>query len=272
MRHKSRGFGERKHPKQQKQNTAASDSLRIYGYLPVLEALKAKPEKFRKIVVSQWRNDARIAELEESARRSGVPVNRVPSDELVRLVEEGANHQGVCAFVKPAEFIEKSELIRKALDSVSPTLLVLDGIEDPRNLGAIVRTAECAGVAGIFLPDKRAAGITEVAVKTAAGAADHVTFAHSGNISALLAELKEAGFWIVGASGDASAGYTDWDFSLPTAIVLGSEGKGIKRLTAENCDQLVKIPMYGKIESLNVSVAAGVLLFEAARQKALGKS
>ncbi|MDW2020207.1 23S rRNA (guanosine(2251)-2'-O)-methyltransferase RlmB, partial [Vibrio sp. 704] len=164
-----------------------------------------------------------------------------------------------------AEYLDEDEL----LDSLpaEPLLVLLDTIEDPRNLGAILRTAECAGADGVFLPNRRSAGLTEAAVKTSAGAAEYLKIARTANLNRLIDNLKSRGIWIVGADGAADMDYTEWDWSLPTALVLGSEGSGLRRLVSENCDSKVRIPMYGKINSLNVSVAAGVLLFEARRRR-----
>jgi 23S rRNA (guanosine2251-2'-O)-methyltransferase len=146
-------------------------------------------------------------------------------------------------------------------------LVVLDGVEDPRNFGAILRSAECAGADGVFIPDRRAVGITETVSKTSAGATEHIRIARAGNLNRLIEELKKRDIWVAGASGDAELDYTEWDWTRSTALVLGGEGAGLHRLVAENCDVLVKIPMYGKIDSLNVSVAAAVILFEARRQR-----
>ena len=146
-------------------------------------------------------------------------------------------------------------------------LLVLDGVEDPRNFGAILRTAECAGVDGVVIPERRSVGLTETVAKSSAGATEYVAVAKAPNLNRLIEDLKERDIWVVGTSADAETTYVDWDWSRPTALVLGGEGKGLHRLVAENCDVLVKIPMCGKIQSLNVSVAAGVILFEARRQR-----
>ena len=145
--------------------------------------------------------------------------------------------------------------------------LILDGVEDPRNLGAILRAAECAGVDGVFIPERRAVGLTETVAKSSAGATEYVRIAKVGNLNRLIDELKSNNIWVIGASGEAEMIYSDWDWTRKSALVLGGEGKGLHRLTAEKCDALVKIPMRGKIESLNVSVAAGVILFEAIRQR-----
>ena len=146
-------------------------------------------------------------------------------------------------------------------------LVLLDGVEDPRNLGAILRTVECAGADGVFLPERRAVGLNETVAKSSAGAIEHVRVAKVTNLNRLIDDLKSQSIWVVGTSGDADMNYSDWDWTQPSALVLGSEGSGLHRLVAENCDALVKIPMYGRIESLNVSVAAGVVLFEARRQR-----
>ena len=145
--------------------------------------------------------------------------------------------------------------------------MVLDGIEDPRNLGAVLRTVECAGADGVFIPERRAVGLTDTVAKTSAGATEHVKVAKVANLNRLIDELKRQKIWVVGTSGDAEMSYDQWDWKQPSALVLGAEGSGLHRLVAENCDVLVKIPMYGRIESLNVSVAAGVVLFEAKRQR-----
>jgi 23S rRNA (guanosine2251-2'-O)-methyltransferase len=244
-----------------------SETTIIYGVMPVFETLRAAPGRFSKILLSDERGDKKTTELAALARQSGVPVNRVSRADIGELVPEGVNHQGVAAFVKAGEYCTPEALIEKAIAQPDSLLLVLDSIEDPRNFGAILRSAECAGVCGVFIPERRAVGLTDTAVKTSAGAAELVDVAKVGNINKLIDELKKNDIWVVGSSGAASMSYHEWDFTQRTAVVLGGEGKGVRRLTAEKCDQLVKIPMYGKIESLNVSVAAGVLLFEATRQK-----
>jgi 23S rRNA (guanosine2251-2'-O)-methyltransferase len=144
---------------------------------------------------------------------------------------------------------------------------VLDGIEDPRNLGAILRTAECAGASGVFIPERRAAGLNETVAKASAGAIEYLPVARVTNLSVLIRQLKERNVWVVGTAAGAAASYSDWDWTRPTAIVLGGEGSGLHRLVRENCDQLVSIPVQGRIESLNVSVATGIILYEALRQR-----
>jgi 23S rRNA (guanosine2251-2'-O)-methyltransferase len=189
----------------------------------------------------------------------------VSRQKLNDLAGEGVNHQGVAATVSSASYAELDEI----LDCVDNDafLLLLDGVEDPRNFGAILRTAECAGAQGVIIPERRAVGLTDTVVKSSAGATEYIKVAKAGNLNRLIEELKEKNIWVVGTAADAEMDHTEWDWTRPTALVLGSEGKGLHRLVAENCDVLVKIPMYGKIRSLNVSVAAGVILFEAQRQR-----
>ena len=155
---------------------------------------------------------------------------------------------------------------------VNALLLILDGVEDPRNLGAILRAAECAGVSGVFIPERRAVGLTETVAKSSAGGSEYVKVAKVANLNRLILDLREREIWVIGSSAEAETEYTDWDWTRPTALVLGGEGKGLHRIVAENCDLLVKIPMYGKIQSLNVSVAAGVILFEARRQRSISST
>jgi 23S rRNA (guanosine2251-2'-O)-methyltransferase len=153
-----------------------------------------------------------------------------------------------------------------------PLAVVLDGVEDPRNLGAVVRTVECAGAHGVFIPERRAVGLTETVAKAAAGALEHVPVARAANLSRLIEEFKERNIWTVGTSALASTSYTAWDWTQPTALFLGGEGAGLHRLVRERCDVLVSIPLHGRISSLNVSVAAGVLLYEAIRQRTAARS
>jgi 23S rRNA (guanosine2251-2'-O)-methyltransferase len=183
------------------------------------------------------------------------------------MVDGGANHQGIVAFIASAEYADADALLEEITAKENSLTIILDGVEDPRNLGAILRTVECAGADGVFIPERRAVGLTETVAKSSAGATEYVRVAKVGNLNRLIEELKSNNIWVVGTSGDAEMNYTDWDWTRSSALVLGGEGKGLHRLTAEKCDALVKIPMLGRIESLNVSVAAGVILFEAIRQR-----
>jgi 23S rRNA (guanosine2251-2'-O)-methyltransferase len=239
----------------------------IFGMLPVLEALRANSRRLEKILLAEGAREHRIAEIIDLARQNHVPFQRVTRESLAKLIEPGANHQGVVAFTASADYADADELLEEIAAKESPLVLILDGVEDPRNLGAILRVAECAGADGTFIPEHRAVGLTETVVKTSAGATEYTKIAKVKNLNRLIEELKRNNIWVIGTSGDAATDYMDWDWNQPCALVLGSEGKGLHRLVAENCDALVKIPMQGKIESLNVSVAAGVILFEANRQR-----
>jgi len=242
----------------------------VYGALPVLEALRANARKIDKILMADGVREGRLHEIVESARDKGVLVNRVSRDQLVKLAGPGANHQGVIAFIASRSYAEADAIIAAAAND--GLIVVLDGVEDPQNLGAVLRAAECAGATGVIIPERRAVGLTETVAKSSAGAIEYVKVAKVANLNRLIEELKERNIWVVGTSGDARTDYTEWDWTRPTAVVLGGEGKGLHRLVAENCDMLVKIPMYGKIESLNVSNAASVILFEARRQRAVAAS
>ncbi len=243
----------------------------IYGVLPVLEALRAENRRIEKIIIADGAHEKRLSDILMLARDKGVAFQKVPRENLSRLVEGGANHQGIVAFIAAASYYPAEKLLgeiyRKVEVGEKPLIVILDGVEDPRNFGAILRTIECAGADGVFIPERRAVGLTETVAKSSAGAAEYVRVAKVTNINRLIDELKEHNIWVIGTSGDASKSYTDWDFNQPCALVLGGEGSGLHRLTAEKCDALVKIPMRGQIESLNVSVACGVILFEAERQR-----
>lgn len=239
----------------------------IFGVLPVLESLRAGARRIDKILVAEGTHEKRLSELFDLAREKRVPFQKVPRGNLSRFVENGANHQGVIAFVAAADYADAEELFEEISTKDDALAVILDGVEDPRNLGAILRTVDCVGAHGVFIPERRAVGLTETVAKTSAGATEYVKIAKVTNISRLIDEMKERNIWTVGTSAEAEMNYTDWDWTQRSALVLGSEGKGLHRLVAEKCDVLVKIPLLGKIESLNVSVAAGVILYEALRQR-----
>ncbi len=240
----------------------------IYGALPVLEALRAGSRRIGRVMIADGAREHRLEEIFDLARQAGISVDRVPRESLGRLVGTAANHQGVVATAAAADYSDPKELFA---NGTSALLVLLDGVEDPRNLGAVMRTAECAGADGIVIPDRRAVGLTETAVRSAAGAAEYIKVAKVANLNRFIEDLKERSIWVIGTSGDAELDYTEWDWKQPSALVLGAEGSGLHRLVREKCDALVKIPMYGKIDSLNVSVAAGVVLFEARRQRRLAR-
>lgn len=233
----------------------------IYGINPVLEALRAG--QVRELRVSQ-RSDDRLRELLALAGDGGVPVRRVPPDVLDRDSSRGV-HQGVVADVEALKEYGIAELVRGARGT--PLIVVLDSIEDPHNLGAILRTADAAGVDGVVIQSRRVAALGGAAAKASAGAVSHVRIAEVVNIARAIEELKELGVWTVGLAGESTTSYDSIDFTVPSAIVLGAEGSGLRRLVRERCDFLAAIPMAGQVGSLNVSVSAGIALFEAVRQR-----
>lgn len=240
----------------------------LYGVNPVREALTAgrKPQE---IIIAEGAREERLRELIDLARELHVPVKRAPR---ARLDREAGNapHQGVMAHLPATSYADADELIEMLASRAAPLVLLLDGIEDPRNLGAILRTAECAGADGVFIPERRAAGLNEAVAKTSAGAIEHLPVARVTNLTVLIRELKQRNVWVVGTADDADMDYGDWDWTRPSAVVLGGEGSGLHRLVRENCDAVVRIPVFGKVQSLNVSVAAGIILYEAARQRSTG--
>ena len=249
----------------------AADGAHLYGLLPVVEALRAGSRRVERVTVAEGAHEGRLHDLFELARAAGVPVRRAPRAELQRMAAPGANHQGVIANVAAVAYRDADELLERLAARVGtdepPLAVVLDGVEDPRNLGAIVRTAECAGVDALFIPERRAAGLTETAAKAAAGALEYLPVARAANVARLVEDLKGRGIWTVGTDADANINYTEWDWTQPCALLFGGEGSGLRRLVRERCDALVRIPLRGRISSLNVSVAAGVVLYEAVRQR-----
>ncbi|HJT66138.1 MAG TPA: 23S rRNA (guanosine(2251)-2'-O)-methyltransferase RlmB [Pyrinomonadaceae bacterium] len=242
----------------------------VYGVNAVLEALRAGKRQVESIVILQTAHMDRLKTVLELAREKGVPVQRVPRLDLDRTLGE-VRHQGVMARIAAAHYADVDDLLDSLAARVGtadpPLVLGLDGIEDPRNMGSMLRTAECAGVHGVFIAERRAVGLTGVVAKTAAGALEYVPVARVTNLVRLIEQLKERNIWVVGSAGDAKQSYTEWDWTLPAAIFLGNEGHGLHRLVREHCDTLVRIPVVGNLDSLNVSVAAGVLLYEVRRQR-----
>ena len=233
----------------------------IYGINPVLEALRAG--RVKELRVSD-RAGGRVIEAIKSADRDRVAVRRVPPGELDRLTHGGV-HQGIAAELLPIDRYDVGDLVRGAHDT--PLIVVLDGIEDPHNVGAILRSADAAGADGVIRQSRRAAPLDGAAAKASAGAVSHVKIAEVVNIARALEELKEAGVWTVGLAGDSSKRLDQVDLTVPTALVLGAEGSGLRRLVRDRCDWLASIPMKGHVQSLNVSVAAGIALFEVVRQR-----
>lgn len=233
----------------------------IYGINAVLEAIRSG--RVRELRVSD-KSSGRAADAVAAAQRAGIPVRRVQPGELERAARGGV-HQGVIAEVEDARDYAVGDLVAGA--AAAPLLVVLDGIEDPHNVGAILRTVDAAGGDGVIRQSRHAAPLGGAAAKAAAGAVSHVKIAEVVNIARAIEELKDAGVWTVGLAGDSPKRYDQIDLTVPTAIVLGAEGAGLRRLVRERCDWLVSIPMRGHVQSLNVSVAAGVALFEAVRQR-----
>ena len=229
----------------------------IYGLRPVVEALRSKRREVREVLDSVG-----DGEISSEAAVRGIPVKRLPRDRVEELARGGV-HQGVVARVGPYPY-SGLEVI---LATPDPLVVVLDRVTDPRNLGAVLRAADGAGVSGVVVPKDRAAGVTPAAVKASAGASEHVPVARETNLRRALEKMKEAGIWVYGAEGGAASAYTKLDLSGSIAFVLGSEGRGLRRLVREGCDGAVSIPMLGAVSSLNVSAAAAVLLFEARRQR-----
>ena len=241
----------------------------IHGLHAVAAALKYEPEQVTELWVEYRRHDARIQVLMDEAANRAVSVRRADRAELDRL-SGGVRHQGVIARLTVRQRIHDEADLPALLETVggAPLLLVLDGVQDPHNLGACLRSAAAAGVHAVIAPADRAAGLNATVRKVACGAAEIVPFVSVTNLARALRCLQEQGVWIVGAMGEADDALYDVDFTLPTAVVLGAEEKGLRRLTREVCDRLARIPMAeGGVESLNVSVAAGVFLFEARRQR-----
>jgi 23S rRNA (guanosine2251-2'-O)-methyltransferase len=242
----------------------------IYGLIPVLEVLRAGGKKLEQITIAEGARPDRLRELLSLAKQAGVPIHRAPRLALDRALP-GIVHQGVIAKTAAASYRDPDELLDELSSQVGtatpPLILGLDAVEDPRNLGAILRTAECAGVSGVFIPERRAVGLTPTVAKAAAGAVEYVSVARVTNLVQLIEQLKERNIWVIGAASDGASDYTEWDWKVPSALFLGGEGAGLHRLVRERCDALVRIPLRGHIESLNVSVAAGIILYEALRQR-----
>ena len=255
-------------------SSPAGGTNEIYGLIPVLEALRAGNKRLEQITISEGARDERFRQLLDLAKQARVPVHRAPKFALDRALP-GVTHQGVMARTSAATYRDADELLDELGARVGtpepPLVLGLDAVEDPRNLGAIVRTAECAGVSGVFIPERRAVGLTATVAKTAAGALEHISVARVTNLVQLIEQLKQRNIWVIGASADGTSDYTEWDWTVASALFVGGEGTGLHRLVRERCDALVRIPLLGQIESLNVSVAAGVILFEALRQRTVEK-
>ena len=241
-------------------------SKQIAGRNPVMEALRSGTRQIEKILIVQGNEHPRLRQIIDAANQRGIPYQRCSKDHLDKLQ---TNHQGVIASVSEFLYTDLSILLKNIQNKKDgPAILImLDQIHDPRNLGAILRTANATRTDGVLIPKNNAAEITAAVHKAAAGSTEWTPITKVTNLAQTIEKLKSVGVWAVGAAEDAELSYTSADFTVPLCIVLGNEGKGIRRLVKEKCDYLVHLPMLGQIRSLNVSVAAGVLLYEVLRQR-----
>ena len=237
----------------------------IYGINSVTEALKSRGRAFEWVGMAKERHDIRLQRIIEECRKIGVPVRFLQRTELDRMAGNAA-HQGVVAVTSAKQYNDLEDVIASKRGQYS-LLVVLDGVEDPHNLGAILRTADAAGANGIVIPERRAAAVTGTVTKASAGASEHIPIAKVTNIARTVEELKEKDIWTVGLDERGTKTYDTLDYNMDCAVVLGGEGKGLHDLVKRKCDFLVSIPMLGKVPSLNVSVAAAVVLYEVVRQR-----
>ena len=237
----------------------------IYGINAVAEALKSRGRAFEYVAVARERHDQRVQKIIAECRAHGIAVRSTPRDELDRMAHTNS-HQGVVAITSEKEYVAADDLLAQRRNRYA-FLVVLDGVEDPHNLGAIIRTADAAGADGIVIPERRAVGVTGTVAKASAGATEHLPIAKVTNISRTLEELKRANVWTVGLDERGDRSYDEVDYNMDCALVLGAEGKGLHEHVRQHCDFVVKIPMHGQVPSLNVSVAAGVVMYEVARQR-----
>jgi len=238
----------------------------LYGLHAVREALKAENRPLQRLLV--LRTDKQYTDVVQLARSRRIPIHVQPLASFDRLVPNG-RHQGVIAFASAKAYQTEDSILAGAAHRHEPPLLViLDGVEDPHNLGAVLRTAEGAGVHGVFIPERRAVGLTSAVAKASAGAIDHIPVARVTNMSRSIESLKAAGVWIYGVTPSASKVFTEIDLRGPVGLVLGGEGTGIRPGVLQHCDDCIRIPLRGRVASLNVSAAAAIVLFEAVRQRA----
>lgn len=244
-------------------------STRIFGLHAVSSLLKRNPARVRRVLIQQGSRNARVQALLERAAAVGIEVSDAERQTLDRLCD-GGRHQGVVAECEPLKALSEKGLdsLLESSDEKSPLLLILDGVTDPHNLGACLRTADAAGVLAVIAPRDKSAPLNATVAKVACGAAEVVPYVQVTNLARTLKLLQLRGIWITGTAGEAEQSLYQVDLTGPRALVMGAEGKGMRRLTREHCDQLVNIPMAGEVSSLNVSVATGVCLFEIVRQRA----
>lgn len=227
----------------------------------ILEAVKSSPTRIQKIWIMREFHKGKTAEIAALARAKHIPVLYAPKKRLDRL---DRHHQGAVAFVSPKEFTPLEAILAP---SSCPFFVLLDSVEDPQNLGAILRTAECAGVDGVILPERRSAGLTGTVSSVSAGALEHIPVSRVVNLARAMDSLKEQGVWLVGAEGRTPEFWYEFDYTLPVGLVFGSEGKGLRPLIRKKCDKILSIPLMGQITSLNVAAAASIFLYEVVRQR-----
>jgi 23S rRNA (guanosine2251-2'-O)-methyltransferase len=242
----------------------------IIGRKPVLEALNSN-EEIEQVYILFGQQGNIINAIRVAAKKRGIKCNQIPLERF-RSYTPSQNAQGVIALKQDFKFSTLDEILSISKKTLLPLLLILDEIQDPHNVGAILRSAECSGVNGVILTKHNSATITSTVTKVSAGATEHIKICQVNNLSQAIDELKQKGFWIVGSSLENAKNYTEVDYKIPMVLIVGNEEKGIRKLTASKCDFLVKIPMSGKIQSLNVSVATGILLFEILRQRQIPDS
>ena len=241
----------------------------LYGLHPVEEALRAGKRRFDHVLLARERQDARLERLADECRQAGIRVRREPREQLTLAAKTDA-HQGVVAMVRAQEFLSIEDLFEADAargEAGARLILALDGVEDPQNLGALLRVADGAGVDGVVLTERRSAPLSPVAVKASAGAAEHLRIARVVNLVRALEELKRQGLWVVGLDERGATDYDRFDLTGDCVLVLGREGAGLHELVRRTCDHLLRIPMAGGVSSLNVSAAGAVVLYEAARQR-----
>jgi len=239
----------------------------LYGLHPVQEAIRSRPRDVDHVTIARERKDARLEAVVESARAAGIRITSEPRVQVDRMAKTEM-HQGVIAFLRERRALSIEDLLAvQKPEGERRFYLALDGVEDPHNLGALLRTADGAGVDGVLLPERRSAPITAVVAKTSAGATEHVRIAKVTNLVRALEQMKKSNIWVVGLDERGTPDYTDFTFDMDCVLVLGSEGAGLHDLVKKTCDHLLRIPMAGGVSSLNVSVAGAVVMYEVARQR-----
>jgi 23S rRNA (guanosine2251-2'-O)-methyltransferase len=238
----------------------------LYGLHPVEEAIRSGSRQLDHVSVARERRDERLEQLINLCRTAGIRVSIEPRDQLTRLARTDA-HQGVLAVVRERKFLGVEDLLAPNANQQHRFFLALDGVEDPHNLGALLRTADGAGVDGVIIPERRSAPVTATVAKTSAGASEHVRIARVTNLVRALEQMKQKNVWVLGLDERGSPDYTDFDFKTDCVLVLGREGAGLHDLVKKTCDHLLRIPMAGQLSSLNVSVAGAVVMYEAMRQR-----